>query len=162
MFIKILFVILVSSVKFIFAFPLAIGYSFNCPQTIIFTSIGGVAGVLFFAYISDLIIHIWKRLYNKYIVRISAIRNHVENRKVKKSERKLFTKRNKRFIRIKQSYGLAGIAVLTPFILSIPIGTFLAIRFYNRSKKTLLFLTVSVVFWAIVLGCITHFTDLHV
>jgi prolipoprotein diacylglyceryltransferase len=54
----------------------------------------------------------------------------------------------------KKKYGLWGIAILTPVLLSIPLGTFLANKYY-RNKKTVLFsLTLSVVCWSIIMASI--------
>src|SRR5262245_37085103 len=39
-------------------------------------------------------------------------------------KKRIFTTRNRRIIKIWQSYGLVGLAALTPIIFSIPIGTF--------------------------------------
>ena len=43
------------------------------------------------------------------------------------------------------------LAFITPSILSIPAGTFLAFRFYPKVGKTLFWLLLSVVFWAFAL-----------
>jgi hypothetical protein len=167
MFYKLLLLFLISSVKFIFAFPFALKYHFSFPLTLLVTSLGGIAGVLFFAFISAELLIFYHWFVHVYLAKFP--RSHRFAKSVKefyhkffpRKKKKIFSKKSKRFVRIKQSYGLAGIAILTPFILSIPIGTFLAIRFFTRSKYTLLFLCLAVVFWSVVFSLIVHFTDLR-
>src|SRR5437016_540756 len=50
---KILTLILWSSVKFLAAAPLALAYGFNYFQTLIITMTGGILGVFFFFYIGE-------------------------------------------------------------------------------------------------------------
>ncbi|MBI5541889.1 MAG: hypothetical protein HY951_17665 [Bacteroidia bacterium] len=167
MFYKISILLLVSSVKFIFAFPLALGYKFSFIETLSYTSLGGMLGVIFFAFISDELIIFYNWFVHVYM------HNHPKSRSFGKSikdgyrkifpkkEKKIFSKKSKRFVRIKQSWGLAGISILTPLILSIPIGTFLTIRFFKRSKKTILILCSSVLFWSLFFSSILHFTTIR-
>ncbi len=167
MFYKISILLLVSSVKFVFAFPLALGYNFSFIETLSYSSLGGILGVIFFAFISDELIIFYHWFIHVYM------HNHPKSRVFAKKikdryrkifpvkEKKVFSKKSKRFVRIKQSWGLFGIAILTPLLLSIPIGTFLAIRFFKRSKKTILILCSAVLFWSIIFSSILHFTTLR-
>lgn len=68
-----------------------------------------------------------------------------------KHPKKIFTKFNRRVIRIKHRFGLTGIAILTPIFLSIPIGAFLAERFYKDKKKVILYLGASSIAWCFIL-----------
>lgn len=68
-----------------------------------------------------------------------------------KHPKKIFTKFNRRVIRIKHRFGLTGIAILTPIFLSIPIGAFLAERFYKDKKKVIIYLSISSIAWCFVL-----------
>ena len=68
-----------------------------------------------------------------------------------KHPKKIFTKFNRRVIRIKHRFGLTGIAILTPIFLSIPIGAFLAERFYKDKKKVIIYLSISAIAWCFVL-----------
>jgi len=59
---KELSVILFSSFKFAMTFPLAIlEYKMGIIKTILLTNIGGLLGIIFFSYLSDLVIQIWKK-----------------------------------------------------------------------------------------------------
>ena len=63
---------------------------------------------------------------------------------------KRFTKRTRLAIRIWQRAGLAGIALLTPLILTPIGGTILAISFGVKRGQLLLYMLVSGAFWAVV------------
>lgn len=58
-------------------------------------------------------------------------------------------------IKIKQRFGLVGIAFITP-IISQPIGAFFAEKFFKDKKKIILYLSVSVIFWALTLYWIIY------
>jgi len=158
MFIKILTLLFISAVKFIFAFPIAYyEYHFKIYETILITSAGGISGILFFAYLSDILIRLWFRFSRRFIhhhITVKVLPKFLMNKRHEK--KRIFTKRNKRYIWTKQKFGIIGIAILTPFILSIPVGTFLAIRFYKKKTVTLIYLICSVVGWSVVLSCLLY------
>ena len=123
--IQIILTILSSSVKFAMTFPLAIfQFNFTFVETVLWTNIGGIIGIYFFAYLSDKMIAWWHKKFGKK--KKPALAGE--------SRKKIFTKKNRRIVRIKQRYGLPGIALITPLLLSIPFGTFLMVRYYQRSQ----------------------------
>jgi hypothetical protein len=154
MIIKILSLLLISSVKFIWAFPVAqYEYHLKIFETIIITCSGGIIGILFFAFLSDIIIRLWFKFYHKSINHHLALKIIPEFMRRKNTEQKLiFTRKNKRYIKVKQKFGIIGISFLTPVLLSIPIGTFIAIRFYKRKPSTLIYLTSSVILWSLIIS----------
>lgn len=136
--------ILLASVKFAMTFPLAIlEFKFSFFETILWMNVGGLLGIYFFAYLSEGV--------NRWIKNLISSRKRnrgiVEKPKKKK---KIFTKRNRRIIRIKQKYGLIGIALTTPLLLSIPIGVFLAVRYYPRSRVKYVYLIGSNIAWSFI------------
>lgn len=140
----ILITILLGSFKFALTFPLAIlEFHFSFFETILWINIGGIAGVLFFSLLSDKII----RWFNS---RVMPGRFRNRQRPARKENRKIFTKRNKRIIKIRQKYGLWGIAATTPVLLSIPVGAFLMVRYYSRSRSGYLRLIGSNVVWSFI------------
>jgi hypothetical protein len=164
MFIKIVSLIVISSIKFIFAFPVAYEYKLNAWETIAATTAGGVGGIYFFAYISDYLIILWHRfrlMFFRRKTRVKAIPKIIKYKTAQKKDR-VFTNKNKRYVRLKQRYGLFGIAFLTPILLSIPIGTFVAIRFYRRKKSTLFALILAVIFWSVVLSSLLYFFEIRI
>jgi hypothetical protein len=140
--IPILLTILFSSFKFAATFPLVIiQFEFSFLETILWTNVGGIAGVYFFAFLSGKLIVWWKRIFRR------------SNRKILEDEqqvKKIFTRRNRRIVRTKQKYGLIGIALITPFLLSIPVGVFLVVRYYHASKMRFLYLIASNLIWSLI------------
>jgi hypothetical protein len=64
-------------------------------------------------------------------------------------KKKIFTRQSRVFVRIIKKYGLPGIALITPTIISIPIGTILARRLYPNRKKVFSYLLISVFLWSL-------------
>jgi len=147
---QIILTILSSSVKFAMTFPLVIiQFEFSFLETILWTNIGGIMGIYFFAFLSDKMIAWWNRTFRKKIIERTS---HTK-------EKMVFTKKNRRIIRIKQRYGLLGIALSTPFLLSIPIGTFLVIRYYRSSQVKFACLIGSNIIWSVIYTLFYTFWD---
>ena len=135
---QILLVFLLSTVKFVFgSVPWALSLGFSFFKTVTVTSAGGFTGVTFFVLMSEQLVAGLKK------------------RKAKKSAehpneqpKKIFTRKNKMIISVKRRFGLAGIAFLTPLLLSIPIGCFIAVRYFKNKQRVLMYMFCSVLFWA--------------
>jgi len=139
---QIILTILFSSFKFAATFPLVvIQFKFSFLETILWTNVGGIAGIYFFAFLSEKIILWWKRIFRR------STRKKPE---YLLKAKKIFTKRNRRIVLIKQRYGLFGIAITTPLLLSIPLGVFLAVRYYHSSKTKYLYLIGSNLLWSVI------------
>jgi hypothetical protein len=123
--------------KFALTFPVAIfGMKFPVIKTLIFTNIGGVLGLLFFTYLSELIINFWL----KYIKPKVSFLN---------KEKPVFTKRRRKFVKIKSKYGLSGIIFLNPILLSIPISSFLVVKYYGKKMQNILLLFFGQLAWSL-------------
>ncbi len=148
---QILITILFSTFKFAATFPLAIfQFKFNFFETILWTNMGGVIGIYFFTFLSDKLISWWNRTFKK---------SGKERRGKQVSNKRIFTKRNRRIVRIKQKYGLLGIAISTPFLLSIPVGTFLVVRYYRSAKSGIIYLIASNLLWSTIYALFYLFWD---
>jgi len=140
--VPIILTILFSSFKFAATFPLVIiQYEFSFLETILWTNVGGVLGVYFFAFLSEKLLSWWKRIFRRSNKKILADEQQVK---------KIFTRRNRRIVRIKQKYGLIGIVLITPFLLSIPVGVFLVVRYYRSSKLKFFYLIAANLFWSVI------------
>lgn len=147
---KLIQVALLSSVKFLFSPLLSLGLNLTFAESIVSMAVGGLIGVFFFYYLSGLIVMI----FMKYIkpVFIKKKKEYLEHHHIKKKP--VFTKKNKLIIKIKTKWGMYGIVILTPVLLSIPIGAFLANKYFSNNKRILLYLSISVIFWSVVLSSI--------
>jgi hypothetical protein len=54
-------------------------------------------------------------------------------------------------VRVKQRFGLNGVAALTPILLSIPVGVLFALTLTHDKKKIMMSMILSIMFWATVL-----------
>lgn len=177
-FIHFILIVLLSSVKFIGG-PILVYFNHKYEPEFGFFSanfaciIGGMLGVVVFLYLSKFILRIYrkirawyfhvfrkKQLFSDPVVDVDApIEVHYDYMPIKKKKR-IFTARNRRIIRIWQTYGLYGLAALTPILFSIPIGTFIMTRFESNNKKILLYMFVSITFWSLLLTSIFELTQL--
>ncbi|MDF1573567.1 MAG: hypothetical protein P1P86_00035 [Bacteroidales bacterium] len=149
--IQILLTILFSSFKFAATFPLVVlKFRFSFAETLLWTNLGGIVGIYFFAFLAEKVLAWWERIFGR------CRRTLPEDRqKVKKT----FTRRNRRIVRIKQKYGLTGIALSTPFLLSIPVGVFLLVRYYRSSRTKFLYLIGSNIIWSVIYTAFYMFWD---
>lgn len=174
---KIIQVILLSSVKFVAGPPFAYyndKYDFTFFETVLYCVVGGMLGVMIFSYLSKPIFKAehwlflkFKKLFGKKepftqpVADVDApLEIHYEYVDKEARRRKIFTKRNRSIVKIWKKYGLAGIAIVTPVILSIPIGTIIANSLENNKKKILFYMFLSILFWTITMTGI--FEILHV
>lgn len=133
---EIIITILSSAVKFAMTFPLAImQFRFSFLETLLWTNVGGILGIYFFAYLADRLLRWWRRTFHP--------------RRKKSADRKAFSSRSRRMVRIKQRYGLPGIAFTTPLLLSIPVGVFLVVRYYRNSTWKYPSLIASNILWSV-------------
>jgi hypothetical protein len=58
---------------------------------------------------------------------------------------------------VKNKLGLFGIALLSPVLLSIPLGAFLGEKFFKNKSKVILYLNASILFWFLVLYILMKF-----
>lgn len=135
---KELIVIISCTWKFAATFPVAI-YIFNMSffETILYTNIGGLLGIIVFTLISKGILRVFDVIWPRKFI-------------CKKKKRKTFSKRNRRLVLIKTRYGLPGIIILTPILLSIPIGVFLNTKYYGQKKISYLYLLLSQIGWSFI------------
>ena len=108
-------------------------FDFNFWKVIIVTCSGGITGTIIFTNISAVLMKWWHKAKMQYF------RSH--------RHPKVFTKANRRIIRIKKRFGIWGIALISPIGLSIPVGTFIAERFYKDKKKVIFVFSIAVIFW---------------
>ena len=135
-----------SSFKLMMGIPFALlvyGYSFH--ETVMMTSFGGILGVVVFTYFSEWIINMW----NRFVKRTST------NRHGKKKQ--IFTRRNRLIVKVKSKFGIMGIAFISPSFITIPVGTFILVRYFRNKKKIIAYESASVVFWSVLTASIKLF-----
>lgn len=147
---KFISVFVLSATKFLFAPTLALKLGFNFWETILILITGGITGVTFFYFLGTVI--------GNWIEKINfKIRQKKIKKGIKTKNKRIITPYKRKIVRIKRRFGLIGIAIVTPCIISIPVGSVLASRFFNNHFKTLSAIYISVVLWAFILTIFNDF-----
>lgn len=139
--------ILMAATKFLFApaFSEYLGYNFS--KSFFLTTSGGAVGILAFTYIGDWLVAGWR----KSTTAVKGIFVRRDPNAVIPLPPK-FTRTNRFIVRIKARFGLIGLALITPCLISIPIGTFVINRFYRKKWKILAALFGALLFWSLLLN----------
>jgi hypothetical protein len=131
---------LLSAVKYLFA---AGGLLIKSPRAwywdMLIVATGGSAGVFFFTYLGAFLS---KRLEKYHLFRIKY-----------KTLRKL--------ARIMNSYGLIGIAFISPLTISIPVGCIVSVSFEHDKKRIIRLQIASVIFWSVLLFGLKGIFDIN-
>lgn len=127
-------------VKFMFAPGVAYSplYKFSFIETFTYTSISGIISVFIFAFLTDRLLNFWDWI----LIKVPWL-------KLSKKKKSAFNKRNRLIVKIKNKYGFWGLILISPAFPSIPIGTFIAIKFIGAFKSTLLYMSISAISWAL-------------
>jgi uncharacterized membrane protein len=121
-----------SMLKFIAGPTAGMAMGLSLAETVLFTTLGMMTSVVVFTMFGN-------SIRNWYL------------KKYPKANRKIFTKKNRRFITLWKKYGVIGVSVLTPVLFS-PIGGTLLITYVGAPKKQVYFyMLLSSIFWSIVL-----------
>lgn len=118
--------------------PMALGMGFHFFEAVTVTSLGGFTGITVFTFLSEIII----ANYKKRQARKRITHPHLPPPKI-------FTKQKRFIVKIKKRFGLVGISFLTPLIFSLPLGCFLAVRYYKNKQTILIYMFSSVLIWSV-------------
>lgn len=142
-FLAALSVVLTASVKFLFAGLVSFGMGNGFWETLIYTAIGGLLGMSVF-YLGGRGLLEWFR--KRYLRRVQE--------RISKGlpPKRIFTRTNRLIVRVKQRYGILGLAMFAPPTLSIPVTALLAAKYFRHDRRTLPTLLVSVMVWSAVLS----------
>ncbi|HEX4888166.1 MAG TPA: hypothetical protein VFV37_08990 [Luteibaculaceae bacterium] len=142
---RISIVFFTASVKFLFAPLTARGLGFDWLTCSLAVATGGTTGVMFFYFLSA-------RILQRQLLRKARKALEPGYRKPK-----IFTRTNKAIVRIKQRFGLLGMAFLTLPFISIPVCTIITTKFFRHKPETLPMLVVSVLVWTAILTGSVYF-----
>lgn len=124
-----------SMIKFIGGPMLGIGSGLTFWETAILTSFGMMTSVFLFSTV-------FGSGFRKWI-----LSNFYRNRK-------LFSSKNRRLVKVWRNYGLKGVAFLTPLFFTPIGGTLIATSFGETRKRIFLYMFASSAFWSIVFSLV--------
>jgi hypothetical protein len=131
--IKMLTVILWSGFKFVVGIATAVALGFTNFETFFLSIGGGMVGVVFYLYLWDSIIKLVRHYFPK---KPKAVKFSPLKRKLV-----VFIKR----------YEVYGIALLTPVLFSMPIGTILASAIEPNKWRIKIIMLGALCFWALII-----------
>lgn len=115
---KFLSVYALSGIKFIFGPTLGIAYGYSLVVTALLTSGGMMTTVYLSVFFRPQLLSLAQRFRRK--------------------DRKVFNKRNRRFVRIWNKYGVMGLSLATPVIL-MPIGGAILVNALGGKRREIIF-----------------------
>jgi len=151
---KIIQVFLLATVKYILTFPFALLIGLNFEQTIISVTLGGLVGFFFFYHFSGFAIRQFHHV-KTFLRKIMPAIIHFKYRELKEWRKQItgervFSRKNRFIARFRAKFGLPGIVILSPVILSIPIGAFLLNKYYSKHKFAMSYMVLSILSWTAV------------
>ena len=132
---KYLLVYLISMFKFVGGPAFGAAYDLNLAGTATMTILGMMTTVI--------------------IISFFGIRLRVWIQKKYKYQRKIFTKRNRRIVKIWRAYGEFGVSFFTPILFSPVIGTMIVTILGGKRKRVIGYMLISAVFWALVVASLS-------
>jgi hypothetical protein len=151
---KIIQVFLLATVKYVLTFPFALLIGLNFEQTLVAVTLGGISGFFFFYHFSGFAInrfHHVKTFLWKHAPRSVRLKyRQLLFWRMKITGEKVFTKRNRFIAKFRSKFGLPGIIILSPVVLSLPIGAFLLNKYYSKHKLAFSYMVLSILSWAAV------------
>jgi len=138
----VIYLVLLSSVKFFIVPFLSINfYNYSFFTSVIINTIGGIIGSTFFFKTSFFFVQ-------------RAIKRRQEKIKAGTAKpKKKFSKLNRFIVVVKNTMGMYGLALITPALISIPIGSIIAAKYYHlQPKKMLGLIYISSFLWAMALS----------
>lgn len=143
-FLKILPILLLSSVKFLPCPSLAILAGFSVFESILITTSGGLSGAIVFFRSAE---YLMERARRRRLLLVMS---------GKRKPARTFTRYNRVLVNIKRRFGVGGIALLTPIALSIPVGSLVMAKFFKHKSMALPSILISVLFWSVLLSIVTR------
>ena len=131
---KVAVVILWSAFKYVFGFITALISGFGFIETLVYNVSGGMIGVIIYLYLWDFILHLKRKYFPP---------KPITGIKMSKMRRLL--------VKVIKRYELIGVVILTPIILTVPIGMILALSLEHNKWKIKRMMLFSFTGWTLVM-----------
>lgn len=116
-----------SSLKFVFGPVFGVANNLPIPVIIICTALGMMTTIYLFTFFGDQIRRFIKRF---------------------RKDQRVFTKKSRRFVRLWRKFGLKGMCLLTPLVLTPPGGGLLVNILGSKRKLILKWMWISAILWS--------------
>ena len=163
---KIINVFLISTVRYFYTPIFGLVIKLDPLSTLITMILGGVLAFLVYYNLSALILLLgpyikpiliktvpnsWNRRYIRWLIK----------RKKRRKNKNKFTRRNRFIVKFKRKFGMYGIILLTPWLLSLMFGAFLLKKYYSDRKEALPLALLAIVIEGIFLNFIFYWLPTH-
>ena len=135
---KIISVFIVASLKYFWASPYSFGLKLNEWETLFIMEMGGILGFMFYYYSFTPVI--FKVRFEMWLIR----------HRFKRINARKFTKRNKIIVNMRRRFGIWGLVILSPVILSIPVGALLGNKYFRHNHHFIPYMILSIVIWGVI------------
>jgi hypothetical protein len=135
--------------KFLFSAVVSYRFGNSYLETVVLTATGGCLGTIAFYYGGARVLEWFRR---------RRVRKRARSIARGTAPQRIFTRTNRMIVRIKRGYGVKGLAIFSPPILSIPLMSILAAKYFRHDRRTLPLMLSSVVIWSFVLSAAWKFT----
>lgn len=143
---QIISVTLVSTIKFIIGLAMGLAYNFNVLTFYVTTVGGGMIGVFVYLYLWDFILVVKRKIVKP--------KPHTVHIKINKNIR--------RMVHFSRTWGIYGIALVTPTIISMPVGTLICRAIEKNKWHIKLVMFISLSFWSVLIIVLQKIFDLDV
>ncbi len=155
-FLKIINILLLSTVKYFYTPIYSHMIGVDLWTTMLVMIPGGLLGFFLFYYFSKILLlthlHIkplFRAIIPDFLLRPYRILMH--KRRLRKSRRKKFTRRNRLLVRLTSKYGLYTLVFLTPILISLILGAFLMRKDYSHRKEAIPLMVTAIVTEGVIL-----------
>ncbi len=136
--VKYLSVFLFSMFKFILGPATGVLAGVNYASTVTLTVGGMMTSVILFTFFGE---RVKKYYFNK----------------ITKKDTPTFTRKKRTLVRVWRKYGMPGVALLTPILLTPIGGTVLAVSFGENRWKIFVYMLISAIFWSLSLSFVVFY-----
>ncbi len=163
---KIINVFLISTVRYFYTPIFALLIKLDFTTSVITMISGGVISFIIYYNLARLLFLLGKILQPivAKMLPLSWNRNYAEwllRRQEKRKHKKKFTRRNRFIVKFKRNYGMYGIILLTPWLLSLVFGAVLLRKYYSNRKEALPIALAAIVAEGLLLNFLFYWLPAH-
>jgi len=163
---KIINVFLISTVSNFYTPIFGLLIKLDFVSTVITMLTGGVLAFLVYYNLTSLLLMLGK-FFKPFMIKVfpdSWNKNYARwliRRKEKRKHKKKFTRRNRFVVKFKRHYGMYGIILLTPWLLSLVLGAILLRKYDSDRKEALPLAIIAIIVQGLFLNFLFYWLPTH-
>jgi len=163
---KVINVFLISTVRYFYTPIFGLVIKLDFVSTVITMLTGGVLAFLVYYNLTSLLL-MFGKFFKPILIKVfpdSWNKNYtlwLIKRREKRKHKKKFTRRNRFVVKFKRNYGMYGIILLTPWLLSLILGAFLLRKYYSDRKEALPLAILAIIIQGLFLNFLFYWLPTH-